>query len=63
MKNQLSAFMDGELSVEESAHLITSAKIGGELINAGRTTILLEIPCAVMLVLAALLCSTILVVV
>ena len=31
MKNQLSAFMDGELSVEESAHLITSAKIGGEL--------------------------------
>ena len=33
MKNQLSAFMDGELSVEESAHLITSAKTGGELKN------------------------------
>ncbi|MBC7756199.1 MAG: sigma-E factor negative regulatory protein [Bdellovibrio sp.] len=33
MKNQLSAFMDGELSIEESAHLITSAKTGGELKN------------------------------
>ncbi len=33
MKNQLSAFMDGELSVEESSHLITSAKTGGELKN------------------------------
>ena len=33
MKNQLSAFMDGELSADESAHLITSAKTGGELKN------------------------------
>lgn len=33
MKNQLSAFMDGELGVDESAHLITSAKTGGELKN------------------------------
>ena len=33
MKNQLSALMDGELSIDESAHLITSAKTGGELKN------------------------------
>jgi len=33
MKNQLSALMDGELSIEDSAHLITSAKMGGELKN------------------------------
>ena len=33
MKNQLSALIDGELSIEDSAHLITSAKTGGELKN------------------------------
>lgn len=33
MKNQLSALIDGELSIEDAAHLITSAKTGGELKN------------------------------
>ena len=33
MKNQLSALMDGELDMESSEHLITSAKSGGELKN------------------------------
>jgi sigma-E factor negative regulatory protein RseA len=31
MKDQLSALMDGELDMESSEHLITSAKSGGEL--------------------------------
>jgi sigma-E factor negative regulatory protein RseA len=31
MKNQLSALIDGELDIESSQHLITSAKSGGEL--------------------------------
>lgn len=31
MKDQLSALIDGELDIESSAHLITSAKSGGEL--------------------------------
>jgi sigma-E factor negative regulatory protein RseA len=31
MKNQLSALIDGELDIESSEHLITSAKSGGEL--------------------------------
>jgi sigma-E factor negative regulatory protein RseA len=31
MKDQLSALMDGELDIESSEHLITSAKSGGEL--------------------------------
>ncbi len=31
MKNQLSALMDGELDIESSEHLITSAKSGGGL--------------------------------
>jgi sigma-E factor negative regulatory protein RseA len=33
MKDQLSALMDGELDIQDSAHLITSAKMGGELKN------------------------------
>ena len=33
MKNQLSALIDGELRLDDSAHLITSAKTGGELRN------------------------------
>ena len=31
MKDQLSALIDGELDIESSEHLITSAKSGGEL--------------------------------
>jgi sigma-E factor negative regulatory protein RseA len=31
MKDQLSALMDGEFDIEDSEHLITSAKTGGEL--------------------------------
>lgn len=34
MKDQLSALIDGELDIESSAHLITSAKSSGELKNA-----------------------------
>jgi sigma-E factor negative regulatory protein RseA len=33
MKDQLSALIDGELDIQDSAHLITSAKSGGELKN------------------------------
>ncbi len=33
MKDQLSALIDGELDIESSEHLITSAKSGGELKN------------------------------
>jgi sigma-E factor negative regulatory protein RseA len=33
MKSQLSALIDGELDIQDSAHLITSAKTGGELKN------------------------------
>ncbi len=33
MKDQLSALIDGELDIQDSAHLITSAKTGGELKN------------------------------
>lgn len=34
MKDQLSALIDGELDIESSEHLITSAKSGGELKTA-----------------------------
>jgi hypothetical protein len=33
MKDQLSALIDGELDIESSEHLITSAKSGGEIQN------------------------------
>lgn len=33
MKDQLSALIDGELDIQDSAHLIMSAKAGGELKN------------------------------
>lgn len=36
MKNQLSAFIDGEINIEDSEHLLTALKTKGEAVDAWR---------------------------